>query len=33
MSLATNVRQIDRKDDAFCPQCAARLRRSTGSTQ
>jgi archaemetzincin len=32
MSLATNVRQIDSKDDAFCPQCAARLRRTTGST-
>ena len=30
MSLATNVRQIDSKDNAFCPQCAARLRRQMG---
>ena len=29
MSLATGVRQIDRKDAAFCPSCAARLRRSS----
>jgi archaemetzincin len=27
MSLATTVRQIDLKDDAFCAPCAARLRR------
>jgi len=32
MSLATNVRQIDGKDDAFCPQCEGRLRRTLGST-
>jgi len=30
MSLATNVRQIDFKDNAFCPQCAARLRKQIG---
>jgi archaemetzincin len=30
MSLATTVRQIDLKDDAFCAPCAARLRRHTG---
>ena len=30
MSLATNVRQIDSKDNAFCPPCAARLRRQMG---
>jgi archaemetzincin len=30
MSLATSVRQIDLKDNAFCPLCAARLRRLTG---
>ncbi len=28
MSLATTVRQIDLKDDAFCAACAARLRRN-----
>jgi archaemetzincin len=28
MSLATSVRQIDLKDAAFCPSCAARLRPS-----
>jgi len=33
MSLATNVRQIDSKDDAFCPQCAARLRKLMGGSQ
>ena len=27
MSLATTVRQIDMKDDAFCAACEARLRR------
>jgi archaemetzincin len=27
MSLATNARQIDLKDNAFCPLCAERLRR------
>jgi archaemetzincin len=31
MSLATGVRQIDSKDNAFCPQCAARLSKFTGS--
>ncbi|HXK06977.1 MAG TPA: archaemetzincin [Verrucomicrobiae bacterium] len=30
MSLATNIRQIDVKDNAFCPQCAARLRKQIG---
>ena len=30
MSLATAVRQIDLKDDAFCAACAARLRRHSG---
>jgi archaemetzincin len=30
MSLATSVRQIDMKDNAFCPPCAARLRKHTG---
>jgi archaemetzincin len=30
MSLATNVRQIDSKDNAFCPPCAARLRKQIG---
>jgi len=33
MSLATNVRQIDLKDDAFCPQCEARLRRTHGGAE
>jgi len=33
MSLATTVRQIDLKDDAFCPACAARVRRNPGGTQ
>jgi len=32
MSLATNVRQIDSKDDGFCPQCEARLRKTLGGT-
>jgi archaemetzincin len=27
MSLATNIRQIDGKQDSFCGSCAARLRR------
>jgi len=30
MSLATTVRQIDLKDDAFCAACAARWRRHPG---
>jgi len=30
MSLATTVRQIDLKDDAFCAPCAARWRRHSG---
>jgi len=30
MSLATNVRQIDIKDNAFCAQCAGRLRKQIG---
>jgi archaemetzincin len=30
MSLATSVRQIDMKDNAFCPPCAARLRKHMG---
>jgi archaemetzincin len=30
MSLATNVRQIDSKRNAYCRQCAARLQRQTG---
>jgi len=30
MSLATGVRQIDSKENAFCASCAARLRRITG---
>jgi archaemetzincin len=30
MSLATSVRQIDLKDNAFCPPCAARLRKHMG---
>jgi archaemetzincin len=30
MSLATGVRQIDMKDNAFCPPCAARLRKHAG---
>jgi archaemetzincin len=33
MSLATTVRQIDLKDDAFCAACEARLRRDPGGTQ
>ena len=33
MSLATTVRQIDLKDNAFCPACAARWRRDPGGTQ
>jgi archaemetzincin len=33
MSLATTVRQIDLKDDAFCPACLARVRRNPGGTQ
>jgi archaemetzincin len=32
MSLATNVRQIDQKGNAFCPPCAARLRKHTGGS-
>lgn len=31
MSLATNVRQIDAKQAAFCPSCTARLQRERGS--
>jgi len=30
MSLATGVRHIDEKDNAFCPRCAAWLRKLTG---
>jgi archaemetzincin len=30
MSLATTVRQIDLKDDAYCSACTARLRRRPG---
>ena len=33
MSLATTVRQIDLKNDAFCAPCAARLRRSPGESE
>jgi archaemetzincin len=33
MSLATTVRQIDLKEDAFCAGCGARLRRQSGGTQ
>jgi archaemetzincin len=33
MSLATTVRQIDLKDDAFCGTCGARLRRHAEGTQ
>jgi archaemetzincin len=33
MSLATTVRQIDLKDDAFCAPCRARLRRKPEGTQ
>jgi len=33
MSLATTVRQIDRKDDAFCAACGARLRRQPAERQ
>jgi archaemetzincin len=33
MSLATTVRQIDLKDDAFCAPCEARVRRNPGGTQ
>ena len=33
MSLATTVRQIDLKEDAFCAACGARLRRHPGGTQ
>ena len=33
MSLATTVRQIDLKDEAFCAACAARVRRNPGGTQ
>ena len=29
MSLATGIRQIDLKDAAFCPSCAARLQRNS----
>jgi archaemetzincin len=32
MSLATTVRQIDRKDDAYCGACGARLRRHPEGT-
>jgi archaemetzincin len=31
MSLATNVRQIDTKSNAYCPLCAARLRKQLES--
>ena len=30
MSLATGVRQIDTKENSFCPPCEARLRKVTG---
>jgi archaemetzincin len=30
MSLATSVRHIDEKENAFCPPCAARARKQTG---
>ena len=30
MSLATGIRQIDSKENSFCPPCTARLRRLTG---
>ncbi|MEO8372664.1 MAG: archaemetzincin [Candidatus Solibacter sp.] len=33
MSLATTVRQIDMKDDAFCAACGARLRRHSAERQ
>ena len=33
MSLATTVRQIDMKDDAFCAACGARLRRHPAERQ
>ncbi len=33
MSLATTVRQIDMKDDAFCAACGARLRRHPAEGQ
>ncbi len=33
MSLATTVRQIDLKDDAFRAACGARVRRKSGGTQ
>ena len=33
MSLATTVRQIDLKDDAFCAACGARVRRNPEGTQ
>jgi archaemetzincin len=33
MSLATTVRQIDLKEDAFCAACRARLQRHSGGTQ
>jgi archaemetzincin len=33
MSLATTVRQIDLKEDAFCAACGARLQRHSGGTQ
>jgi archaemetzincin len=32
MSLATTVRQIDLKEDAFCAACGARLQRLSGGT-
>jgi archaemetzincin len=31
MSLATGIRQIDSKENSFCPPCTARLRRLTGA--
>jgi archaemetzincin len=33
MSLATTVRQIDLKDDAFCAACARAVRRNPEGTQ
>ena len=33
MSLATTVRQIDLKEDAFCAACGARLQRHSGGKQ
>jgi archaemetzincin len=32
MSLATSIRHIDMKDNAFCQSCEARLRKQTGGS-